>query len=40
MTKSLTYDVLGQLGRRKRADDSLTLTGGEDPVFVTPWRVS
>jgi crotonobetainyl-CoA:carnitine CoA-transferase CaiB-like acyl-CoA transferase len=40
MTKGLTYDVLGQLGRRKRADDSLTLTGGEDPVFITPWRVA
>jgi crotonobetainyl-CoA:carnitine CoA-transferase CaiB-like acyl-CoA transferase len=40
MTKSLAYDVLGQLGRKKRADDSLTLTGGEDPVFVTPWRVA
>lgn len=40
MTKSLAYDVLGLLGRKKRADDSLTLTGGEDPVFVTPWRVA
>jgi crotonobetainyl-CoA:carnitine CoA-transferase CaiB-like acyl-CoA transferase len=40
MTKSLAYDVLGQLGRKKRADDSLTLTGGEDPVFITPWRVA
>jgi crotonobetainyl-CoA:carnitine CoA-transferase CaiB-like acyl-CoA transferase len=40
MSESLAHDVLGQLGRKKRADDSLTLTGGEDPVFVTPWRVA
>jgi len=40
MSESLAYDVLGQLGRKKRADDSLTLTGGEDPVFITPWRVA
>ncbi len=40
MTKGLAYDVLGQLGRKKRKDDSLTLTGGEDPVFITPWRIA
>lgn len=40
MSESLAYDVLGQLGRKKRADDSLTLTGGEDPVFITPWRAA
>jgi len=40
MSESLAYDVLSQLGRKKRADDSLTLTGGEDPVFITPWRVA
>jgi len=36
----LAHDVLGQLGRKKRPDDSLTLTGGDDPVFVTPWRIA
>lgn len=39
MSNDLTYSILGQLGRARRADDSLTLTGGEDPVFVTPWRI-
>jgi crotonobetainyl-CoA:carnitine CoA-transferase CaiB-like acyl-CoA transferase len=40
MSEALTYDVLGLLGRRKRADDRLTLTGSDDPVFVTPWRIA
>ena len=40
MTKSLAYDVLRQLDRPKRTDDSLTFTRSEDPVFVTPWRVA
>ncbi len=39
MSDALVHDVLGQLGRSKRADDSLTLTGGSDPVFPTPWRI-
>ena len=39
VSQDLAYDVLGQLGRAKRADDSLTITGGDDPVFVTPWRI-
>ena len=34
MSEDLAHDVLGLLGRNKRADDSLTLTGGDDPVFV------
>jgi len=40
MTNTLAYSILAQLGRDQRADDSLTLTGGGDPVFVTPWRVA
>jgi hypothetical protein len=40
MSDALVHDVLGQLGRRKRADDRLTLTGSNDPVFVTPWRIA
>ena len=40
MSESLTYDVLGLLGRQKRADDSLAFTNGEDPVFVSPWRLA
>ncbi len=40
MSDALVHDVLGQLGRRKRADDRLTLAGGSDPVFVTPWRIA
>ncbi|MDI1284327.1 MAG: CoA transferase [Reyranella sp.] len=39
MSDALVHDVLGQLGRTKRADDQLTLTGGSDPVFPTPWRI-
>ena len=40
MSDALVHDILGQLGRKRRADDSLTLTGGDDPVFVTPWRIA
>ena len=32
--------ILDQLGRPARRDDSLTLTGASDPVFVSPWRVA
>ncbi len=39
MSETLTHDVLGLLGRQKRADDSLTFTSGEDPIFASPWRV-
>ena len=35
----LACSILGQLGRAKRADDQLTITGDSDPVFQTPWRV-
>ncbi len=40
MSETLAYDVLRQLDRPRRADDSLTFTQGEDPVFVTPWRIA
>lgn len=40
MSESLTYDVLGLLGRQKRGDDSLTFSNGEDPVFISPWRLA
>jgi len=40
MSEILAYDVLRQLDRPKRSDDSLTFTRSEDPVFVTPWRVA
>ena len=40
MSNDLAYDVLAQLGRAKRADDSLAITGGDDPVFLTPWRIA
>ena len=40
MSADLAYDILGKLGRNRRTDDSLSITGGEDPVFITPWRVA
>ena len=40
MSTDLVYTILGQLGRGKRGDDSLTIAGGDDPVFKTPWRVA
>lgn len=39
MNTDLAYSILGQLNRTRRADDRLTITGGDDPVFVTPWKV-
>jgi hypothetical protein len=36
VSTELAYTVLAQLGRAKRSHDSLTITGGDDPVFVTP----
>ena len=39
MNTDLAYSILDQLGREKRADDRLTISGGDDPVFVTPWKV-
>lgn len=39
MNSDLAYSILGQLGRSPRADDRLTITGRDDPVFQTPWRV-
>ena len=40
MSTDLAYTVLAQLGRAKRRDDSLAITGGDDPVFLTPWRIA
>ena len=40
MSTDLAYAILGQLGRAKRGDDSLTIAGGDDPVFNTPWRIA
>ena len=40
MSTDLAYSILAQLGRAKRGDDSLAITGGDDPVFVTPWRIA
>jgi crotonobetainyl-CoA:carnitine CoA-transferase CaiB-like acyl-CoA transferase len=39
MSAELTHKILGDLGRSPRADDRLALSGGDDPVFPTPWRV-
>lgn len=39
MNTDLAYSILSQLGRDRRTDDRLTITGGDDPVFVTPWKV-
>lgn len=40
MSEALAYDILGQVDRRRRPDDSLAFVNGEDPVFVTPWRIA
>lgn len=39
MSTDLAYSILRQLGREKRGDDRLTITGRDDPVLVTPWRI-
>jgi crotonobetainyl-CoA:carnitine CoA-transferase CaiB-like acyl-CoA transferase len=39
MSAELTHKILGDLGRSPRTDDRLALSGGDDPVFPTPWRV-
>lgn len=36
----LAYSILNQLGRGKRSDDRLTITGSGDPVFKSPWQVA
>lgn len=40
MSRALTDAILGPLGRAPRADDALTFGGGDDPVLVTPWRIT
>ncbi|TAJ88021.1 CoA transferase [Reyranella sp.] len=39
MSADLAYSILRQLGREKRSDDRLSITGSGDPIFVTPWRI-
>ena len=39
MSADLAYSILRQLGREKRGDDRLSITGSGDPIFVTPWRI-
>jgi crotonobetainyl-CoA:carnitine CoA-transferase CaiB-like acyl-CoA transferase len=39
VSAELTHKILGDLGRSPRTDDRLALSGGDDPVFPTPWRV-
>ena len=40
MSESLSHDILALLGRPRRTDDRLTVAGGTDPVFRTPWRIA
>jgi crotonobetainyl-CoA:carnitine CoA-transferase CaiB-like acyl-CoA transferase len=40
MNETLSHDILALLGRPRRADDRLTIVGGRDPVFRTPWRIA
>jgi crotonobetainyl-CoA:carnitine CoA-transferase CaiB-like acyl-CoA transferase len=40
MSNDLAYAILSQVGRARRSDDRLTIGGGDDPVFVTPWRIA
>ncbi len=39
MSADLAYSILRQLGREKRGDDRLSITGSGDPIFATPWRI-
>jgi crotonobetainyl-CoA:carnitine CoA-transferase CaiB-like acyl-CoA transferase len=39
MSDALVHKILRDLGRAPRADDRLAFSGGDDPVFPTPWRV-
>ena len=40
MSNDLAYSILDQVGRARHSGDSLSIGGGDDPVFVTPWRVA
>ena len=40
MSSDLAYAILDQLGRSRRADDALSISGGDDPVLPTPWRIA
>jgi crotonobetainyl-CoA:carnitine CoA-transferase CaiB-like acyl-CoA transferase len=39
MSIDLAHDILGQFGRARRADDRLSITGSDDPILITPWRI-
>lgn len=39
MPSPLAYDILSLLDRAPRGDDRLAFSGGDDPVFPTPWRI-
>lgn len=39
MSADLAYSILRQLGRERRGDDRLSITGSGDPIFATPWRI-
>ncbi len=39
MSADLAYSILRQLGRERRSDDRLSITGSGDPIFATPWRI-
>ena len=39
MPRQLAHDILSLIDRAPRADDRLELSGGDDPVFPSPWRV-
>lgn len=39
MSDALSHEILGLLSRARQTDDRLTFSGGDDPVFPTPWRV-
>jgi hypothetical protein len=40
VSSDLAYSILEQLGRGRRSDDRLSITGRDDPVFLTPWRIA
>jgi crotonobetainyl-CoA:carnitine CoA-transferase CaiB-like acyl-CoA transferase len=39
VSEQLTRKILLDLGRPPRATDQIIFSGGDDPVFTTPWRV-
>jgi len=39
VSDGLSHAILAELGRARRSDDSLAITGSDDPILITPWRV-